>query len=110
MGSRPDGFDLAGNNFRDGLTAGLTWIPGLHDGAHRIPPGHGCRIAGLEHDNRVRIGGRDGGNHRILAPRQRKVGTVEPLSLTRIPNTMTRSARRAASTASPGLMPGSNSI
>ena len=33
-----------------------------------------------------------------------------PSPSTRIPNTITTSARRAANTASPGLIPGSNSI
>ena len=70
---------LPDNDFRDRLRAGLPRIPRLHDGVHRFSPRHGHRVAGLEHHDGVRVGGRNGGDHRVLTPRQRQVGAVEAL-------------------------------
>ena len=39
--------DLAGKDFRDRLATGLTRIPCLDDGVHRVSPRHRHRVAGL---------------------------------------------------------------
>lgn len=71
---------LPGHNLRNGLATRLARISGLHDGVHRVAPGHGHRVARLKHHNGIRVGGRDCGDQRILTPWQRQIGAVEALS------------------------------
>src|SRR5262245_40811085 len=57
----------AREDFRNRLTAGLTGIPRLKDRLRLVAPGHRRRVAGLEHDDRVRVRRRDRVDDRVLS-------------------------------------------
>ena len=82
IGSRPRRVDRAGEDLGDRLAAGLAGIPRLRRSRlHVVAPRHRDRVAGLQHDDRVRVGGRDRLDDGVLSPRQRQVGIVEALAL-----------------------------
>jgi len=51
-------------------------LPGGDDAFDVIPPGHGDRVAGFEHDEGVGVGGGDGTDHCALTEGECQVGGI----------------------------------
>src|ERR1035437_7139063 len=72
---------VAKENAGDRVCSAATWIPRFQDASHLASPWHCYRASGLEHDNGVRIRGRNLGDQVILMARKGQGFKVRFLAL-----------------------------